>query len=294
MRYNFILNNGEKYPVEKMCKHMRVSKNAYYHWVKYKGLDIYNTTKSNLMARIKMIFEESREIYGSSRIQKMLEREDLIYSRSYISLLMKEMGLKSVLRRKYVVTTDSKHSFPIANNELDRNFNSLNLGEKWVSDITYIRVNNEWNYLTTIIDLADRKVIGWALSEDMTTENTIMKAWIAARENRSIKTGFIFHSDRGVQYASNKMTNLFSFNRKITQSMSRKGNCWDNAVAESFFKTIKHEWLYRFNFTSYDQLFNAIEDYINWYNTKRLHSSLGYLSPLEMEQKLRGFIKKAA
>jgi putative transposase len=181
MRYNFILNNGEKYPVEKMCKHMRVSKNAYYHWVKYKGLDIYNTTKSNLMARIKMIFEESREIYGSSRIQKMLEREDLIYARSYISLLMKEMGLKSVLRRKYVVTTDSKHSFPIANNELDRNFNSLNLGEKWVSDITYIRVNNEWNYLTTIIDLADRKAIGCALSENMTIENTIMKANNVAR-----------------------------------------------------------------------------------------------------------------
>ena len=264
MKYKFILRNEDIYPVEKMCKCMKVSKNSYYHWYKNKDLVVLKTAKNHLAERIKVIFEESRQIYGSCRIQKMLEKEGLTYSRSYIGLLMREMGLRSVLRRKYTVTTDSKHSFPIANNELDRNFRSLNLGEKWVSDITYIRVNDDWNYLTTIIDLADRKVVGWALSENMTTENTVMKAWIAARKNRMIYSGFIFHSDRGVQYASNKMSNLFSFNRKITQSMSRKGNCWDNAVAESFFKTIKHEWLYRFKFTSYEQLYNSIDDYINW------------------------------
>ncbi len=294
MRYEFILRNEDNYPVEKMCDCMKVSKNSYYHWYKNKDLVVLKTAKDHLMERIKVIFEESRHIYGSCRIQKMLEREGLTYSRSYIGLLMRIMGLRSVLRRKYVVTTDSKHSFPIVNNELDRNFTSLNLGTKWVSDITYIRVNDDWNYLTTIIDLADRKVVGWALSEDMTTENTVMKAWITARKNRMINDGFIFHSDRGVQYASNKMTNLFYFNRKITQSMSRKGNCWDNAVAESFFKTIKHEWLYRFKFTSYEQLFNSINDYINWYNTKRLHSTLGYKTPLEMEIILRDFFNKAA
>lgn len=207
---------------------------------------------------------------------------------------MKEMGLKSVLRRKYVPTTDSNHSFPIAQNELNREFNSYELGEKWVSDITYIRVNDNWNYLTTIIDLADRKIVGWALSEDMTTENTIMKAWISARRTRDISSNHIFHSDRGVQYASNMISNLLSFNQKITQSMSRKGNCWDNAVAESFFKTIKYEWLYRYRFTSFNQLFNSIKEYINWYNTKRIHSTLGYLTPLEMEMKLRGNINKVA
>tara|TARA_B110000977_G_scaffold155707_1_gene198079 strand:- start:158 stop:979 length:822 start_codon:yes stop_codon:yes gene_type:complete len=273
---------------------MRVSRSAYYHWLNQKIKDKGGTPKIILKERIGSLFKESREIYGSCRIQKMLEKEDLFYSRSYVGLLMKEMGLKSVLKRKYVITTDSKHSFPVASNELDRDFNSLKIGKKWVSDITYIRVNDDWNYLTTIIDLADRKVVGWSLSEDMTTQNTIMKAWLSARNNRSITDGFIFHSDRGVQYASNKMTRLFSFNRKITQSMSRKGNCWDNAVAESFFKTIKHEWLYRFKFKSYDQLHDSIDDYINWYNNKRLHSSLGYLSPLEMEMKLRGFINKAA
>ncbi len=277
-----------------MCKCMSISKNSYYNWLNTKDLDKTNPVKTNLKERIKSIFEESREIYGSYRIKKMLERENLIYSRSYIGLLMKEMGLRSILKRKFVVTTDSKHSFPIAKNELDRNFSSLKLGEKWVSDITYIRVKDKWNYLTTIMDLADRKIVGWSLSEDMTTENTIMNAWLSARRNRDIIDGFMFHSDRGVQYASNKMTYLFSFNRKITQSMSRRGNCWDNAVAESFFKTIKYEWLYRFKFNSYNQLYRSIEDYIKWYNTRRIHSSLDYLSPLEMEIKLREIINKAA
>jgi transposase InsO family protein len=273
---------------------MKVSKNAYYHWFKNKDVILLKTPKIHLKERIEIIFKESKEIYGSCRVQKKLEREGLIYSRSYIGLLMKEMGLRSVLKRKFVVTTDSNHQYLIAENTLNRAFSSLKLGEKWVSDITYIRVNDDWNYLTTIIDLADRKVVGWSLSEDMTTQNTVMKAWIDARKTRNISNSLIFHSDRGVQYASNKITNICDFNLKITQSMSRKGNCWDNAVAESFFKTIKYEWLYRFKFTSYNQLYDSIEDYIYWYNTQRLHSSLGYLSPLEMEIKLRGIIKKVA
>jgi transposase InsO family protein len=273
---------------------MKVSKNAYYYWNKQRAQKLIKTPTMFLKERVQAIFKDSRQIYGSYRIQKQLEYEGLFYSRSYIGLLMKEMGLKSVLRRKYVVTTDSNHSFELAKNELDREFTSSKLGQKWVSDITYIRVNADWNYLTTIIDLADRRVVGWSLSEDMTTQNTIMRAWGMARENRAISDGFIFHSDRGVQYASSKMTSVFSFNKKITQSMSRKGNCWDNAVAESFFKTIKHEWLNRFKFNSYNQLSESLKDYINWYNNKRLHSSLGYLSPLEMEVKLRGFRKLVA
>lgn len=235
MRYQFILNNMDRFPVERMCKCMKVSRNAYYHWEKTKDNVAEKESRMVLKKNIQLIFKQSREIYGSHRIQKMLEREQLFYCRSYIALLMKEMGLKSVLRRKYVVTTDSNHSFDISENKLNRDFSSAKLGEKWVSDITYIRVNNDWNYLTTVMDLADRKIIGWSLSEDMTTENTIMKAWLHARSNRSLSCGFIFHSDRGAQYASTKLSSLFSFNRKVTQSMSRKGNCWDNAVAESFF-----------------------------------------------------------
>ena len=286
MRYKFILRNAIIYPVEKMCRCMKVSKNAYYYWFNNKDKVKIKASKIILKQRIKAIFDENKQIYGSSRIQQKLDREGLFYSRSYISILMKELGLKSVLRKKYVITTDSTHNLPIANNELNRDFKSSILGEKWVSDITYIRVNDDWNYLTTVIDLADRKVVGWALSENMTTEDTIFKAWLSARNTRKIASNHIFHSDRGVQYASNKITNIFFWNSKITQSMSRKGNCWDNAVAESFFKTIKYEWLNRFKFKSYNQLYNSIKEYIEWYNTKRLHSSLDYLTPLEMEIKL--------
>lgn len=276
------------YSVEKMCKCMRISRNAFYYWRRTKDEIKEKESLTILKEKIKTIFYKSRQIYGSYRIQKMLERENLFYSRSYVAVLMKEMGLKSVLRRKYIITTDSNHSFRLADNKLDRDFSSIKLGEKWVSDITYIRVNNSWNYLTTIIDLADRRVVGWSLSEDMTMENTVLNAWYHARTNRALSDNLTFHSDRGVQYASNKMTILFSLNKKIIQSMSRKGNCWDNAVAESFFKTIKNEWLYRFKYTSHKQLYKSIEDYINWYNNERIHSSLGYISPLEMEIKLRG------
>ncbi|WP_236551555.1 IS3 family transposase, partial [Tenacibaculum maritimum] len=190
--------------------------------------------------RIKFHFEQSREIYGSYRIQKMLEREGLVYARSYIGLLMKELGLKSILKRKDVTTTNSNHNLSIAKNELDRNFISLKLGEKWVSDITYIRILDKWYYVTTIIDLADRKVVVWTLSEDMTTDKTIYKTWLKSQKSRQITLNHIFHSDRGVQYASNKIRKLFSSHINIKQSMSRKGNCWDNAVAESFFKTLKN------------------------------------------------------
>lgn len=277
-----------------MCKCMKVSKNSFYHWVKNKEKPKIKESKMILQKRILVLFNQNRQVYGSNRIQKALEKEGLYYSRSYIAVLMREMGLKSVLRRKYVITTNSNHSFALANNELDRDFKSIKLGEKWVSDITYIRVADQWNYLTTIIDLADRKVVGWSLSKDMTTENTVMKAWLNARNNRNIINGHIFHSDRGVQYASNKITKLMSFNVKIKQSMSRKGNCWDNAVAESFFKTIKHECLLRYKFKNFNELYQCINEYIIWYNTKRMHSSLNYLTPLEKEIELRKIINKAA
>jgi len=295
MIYEFILRNEFGYSVEKMCKYLKITRSSFYHWEKQRDLRSPSNEKTLLLTgRIQFLFKENKQIYGSFRIHKLLEKEGFNYSRSYIAKKMRELGLKSVLSRKHVVTTDSSHGLPIARNILDRDFMSLELGKKWISDITYIRVNNDWNYLTTIIDLADRKVVGWSLSEDMTTENTVLKSWFNARKTRSIQNGFIFHSDRGVQYASNKMTKMFLFNNKITQSMSRKGNCWDNAVAESFFKSIKYEWLYRFKFKSFEQLYASIDEYIQWYNTIRIHSALGYLSPLEMELKLRNKTKKAA
>jgi putative transposase len=151
MIYEFISNNNDIHTVEKMCKCMRLSKNSYYHWFRNKDTQLVASSTLLLKDRIKAIFEQNRQIYGSCRVQKMLEREGIIYSRSYVGVLMKKMGLKSVLRRKFTITTDSKHSFPIAGNVLDRSFERLEIGKKWVSDITYIRVNDGWSYLTTII-----------------------------------------------------------------------------------------------------------------------------------------------
>ena len=196
-------------------------------------------------------------------------------------------GIRASVIPRFVVTTDSDHDNPIADNLLDRKFDVNELGRAWVSDITYIKVNSDWAYLTTVIDLADRKVIGWSISNDMTTENTVIKAWNNAKINRSIINELIFHSDRGVQYTSKSFRNILSHNKNVTQSMSRKGNCWDNAVAESFFKTIKHESLNRYNFKSIQELKKVAFKYIElWYNRMRLHSSLGYKTPEEREIEL--------
>ena len=271
-----------------MCKVLRVSINSYYTWLRNKDIIKANTSLEYLKERIRAIFKQSHQIYGSMRVCKMLEREGLKYHRSYIGLLMKEMGLKSILSRKFkVCTTDANHSFQIAENVLDRDFKTDKLGHKWVSDITYIKVKNQWNYVTTIIDLADRKIIAWTLSDDMTTENTIYKTWLKAIKKREITENHIFHSDRGVQYASNKMTFIFQKNSKITQSMSRKGNCWDNAVAESLFKTLKYECTNRYQFDSVLKAHLIIDNYIKWYNYKRIHSAIDYKTPAEKEMEIR-------
>lgn len=277
-----------------MCKCFKVSKNAFYQWRRKEQEPKAKSHKEWLKSEIKEVFDDNYQIYGSHRIAKVLQRKGFQISRSYVARLMKEMGLKSILRRKFIVTTDSKHEYQVADNVLNRNFHTEELGEIWVSDITYIKVNSQWVYLTTMIDLADRKVVGWSLSQDMTTENTVIRAWTNARNCRSITSDFMLHSDRGIQYACNKTKEIFSFHRKAKQSMSRKGNCWDNAVAESFFKSIKYEWLNRFKFTDFLQVYDSVKEYIDWYNTKRLHSSLGYMTPLEKEVQLKNNFKQVA
>ena len=271
-----------------MCKCLKLSANSFYTWLKAKNIKKPVTATQMLKQRITLIFNENRQVYGALRIQKVLEREGLAYSRSYIAQLMKQMGLKSVLRKRFkVCTTDSNHHYPISPNQLNRNFKSEKLGQKWVSDITYIKVAGKWNYLTAIIDLADRKLMAWTLSQDMATENTVYKTWIKARKQREITLDHVFHSDRGAQYASSQMTNILSENNKITQSMSRKGNCWDNAVAESFFKTLKYECTNRYHFKSVLEAKIVINDYIHWYNYKRLHSTIGYKTPAEKELEIK-------
>lgn len=288
VRYHFIKTHSGIFPVEKMCKCMKVSKNAYYTWLRANLSKTEKTSLLFLKNRIRSIFNNNRQVYGSQRIKKALEREGLFYSRSYIALLMKQLGLKSVVKKLFkVCTTDSKHHLPIAKNVLNRDFTATQLGEKWVSDISYIKVGNQWNYITTILDLADRKIVAWTLSDDMTTDNTIYRTWLKARKAREITENHLFHSDRGVQYAAHKMTAIFENSTKIKQSMSRKGNCWDNAVAESFFKTLKYECTNRYHFATFLEAHSVIEDYIKWYNYQRLHSSLDFKTPAEKELEIK-------
>jgi len=197
---------------------------------------------------------------------------------------MKELNIKCKIKRKYRATTDSKHSLPIAPNLLNRQFNVEDINMVWVSDITYIKTNRGWLYLTIILDLTDRKVIGWALSNNLTTTDTIVSAWNMAIKNRTINQDLIFHSDRGIQYASDEFRTLLKQNYFVKQSMSRKANCWDNAVAESFFKSLKTECIYQNTLTNKETAALLVFEYIEtWYNRYRRHSALGNLNILEYE-----------
>ncbi|RUT72698.1 IS3 family transposase, partial [Ancylomarina longa] len=192
----------------------------------------------------------------------------------------KSQGIKSIVNKKYrVQTTDSNHSNRISKNLLKRNFYPQSSSQAWVSDITYVHTEQGWLYLTTIIDLFDRKVIGWSLSDNMTTNDTIIKAWNMAITNRDTKPGLIFHSDQGVQYTATKFRGLLK-KKVITQSMSRKGNCWDNAVAECFFKIIKSEMIdHRYYYSHFQAKIEIVHFIEVWYNKQRIHSVLGYLTP---------------
>lgn len=276
-----------RYAVEKMCKVLKVSPNAYYNWRKNKDKVPSKRTKDRqrLMEKIEQIWMDSQQTYGSPRLKKALEKEGFDYSISYVARLMKELNIASIRQKKWVCTTDSKHDLPVAENLLKQDFRAEKLGEKWVSDITYVKVNQNWNYLTTVIDLADRKIIGWSFSTDMYTTSTVLPAWSRAIQNRKPSKELIFHSDRGSQYASELMCKAIAEHPTTKQSMSGKGNCYDNAVAESFFKTIKSELINHCKYQSYQQAYLSIHNYIeNFYNSKRLHSSLGYKTPNQMEK----------
>jgi putative transposase len=257
-----------------MCKALKVYRSSYYYWLKRKPnrRDIEN---KGLSDKIRKIYERSKKTYGSPRITITLRNQGIIVSRQRVARLMKKMNLKSITRKKFVVTTDSKHNYPVVENKLNRDFHVNGTGEVWVSDISYIKTSEGWLYLTAIIDLGDRKVVGWSLSKSLKASDTTVPAWIKAVNNRPVTHKLIFHSDRGVQYACNEFANLLAGYKLIERSMSRKGDCWDNAVAESFFKTLKVECIYQNKYKTRQQAALSIFEYIeSWYNTGRIHSIL--------------------
>ncbi|WP_372758103.1 IS3 family transposase [Mariniflexile sp.] len=277
------------YPIEKMCKVFKVSRSSFYRWYTA-GPSKRRLELSLFTDLIKKEFDHSKKRYGSTRIAEKLKRKGYCISRCRVAKIMRMNNWASKHKRKFKATTDSNHSYPVCRNLLNRNFTPCRLNEAWVSDITYIQTNQGWLYLTTIIDLFDRQVIGWSLSTSLYTNQTIIPAWKMAVSKRTINMDLIFHSDRGIQYASKTFRTFIKSNPLVTQSMSRKGNCWDNAVAESFFKTLKVELIYNDDFKTIEQAKTAVFEYIEiWYNRKRLHSFLGYKTPYEVEQEFYQF-----
>lgn len=265
-----------RFTIEMMCKVFKVRKSSYYRWLKEGPSQCWQENEK-ILVEIMDIFEESKESYGSPRMTKELRARGRIIGKNKVADMMRAADLRAKRRKKFKVTTNSNHNYPVAPNLLNQNFSVTRPGAVWVSDITYVRTNSGWLYLTVIIDLYDRKVIGWSMSKGLSVMETILPAWFMAVKKRAITEDLIFHSDRGVQYASSEFTKLIKNNELIRQSMSRKGNCWDNAVAESFFKTIKVEWIYNQKFTNQEEAQLSIFEWIeSWYNRKRRHSALGY------------------
>lgn len=284
MKYIFIKNNEKYFPIEKMCKVLELSSGSYYKW-KTKSISDRIQRQIFIKQKITSIYFASKQRYGSPRITIELNILGFKTSRITVAKYMKQLGLQSKLSKKFKVTTNTKHNYLVVENVLNRQFLVTNSSRVWVSDITYIQTKEGFLYLTTIIDLYDRKIIGWSLSNCMSTEKTTLAAWKMATSNRKIQKGLIFHSDRGVQYANKKFANTLE-SYGIKRSMSRKGNCWDNAVAESFFKSLKTELIYGNKLLSKQQMELEIFEYIEiWYNKKRRHSALKYMTIEEFNNK---------
>ncbi|MFS4432349.1 IS3 family transposase [Chryseobacterium sp. S90] len=242
MKYEFIKSHEYLFPIEKMCKVLKVGCSSYFKW-KSRPISKQLLLKEKIKQEIISIYFASKQRYGSPRITFELNVLGYKISRITVAKYMKEFGLRSKLSKKFKVTTNSKHSYLVVENVLDRNFEAKEPSKVWVSDITYIHTKEGFLYLTTIIDLYDRKIIGWSLNNGMSTKETSIAAWKMAVRNRKFDKGLIFHSDRGVQYANRKFAKMVE-SYGVIRSMSRKGNCWDNAVAESFFKSLKTELIY--------------------------------------------------
>ena len=272
-----------QYSITKMARVLGVSRSGYYAWLEWRP-SRREAADRELGDLISKIFYEHQRRYGSPRVwEELKDRYQVKVSRKRVERLMREGGLPARGRRKHVVTTDSGHGLGIADNLLNREFHAEGPGEKWVSDITYLRTTAGWLYLTVIIDLWDRKVIGWAFSEDLLAGH-VGRALAMACGNRPPKAGLLFHSDRGVQYCSEEFRGtLGRMCPGVRQSMSRKGNCWDNACAESFFKTLKWEVDVLEGRHNKTQVKAAVFEYIEiYYNKKRRHSALGYATPLAL------------
>ena len=268
-----------QFPVERMAKVFGVTRDSYYKWI-YRKDSKRKIEDKMLTDRIKQIFYFHKKRYGSTRIQEQLKKEGFVCSRRRVAKLMRLNNLVSIRKKKY--KPGSKHNNPVSANLLNQNFNINEPDKIWVSDITYIRTLESWIYLTTIIDLFNREVIGFSVSNNLKAEDTVIKAFDNAVRKRTPNEKCIFHSDQGSQYTDKDLRKRLK-KYSITQSMSGRGNCYDNAVAESFFKTLKSELTEEIGaYRTRQEARISLLDYIElYYNTKRIHSTLNFCTPRE-------------
>lgn len=281
MKYSFIREYHGQYPVTVLCRVMQVSPSAYYDW-SARGAELIDNATWRLCHRMKALFNESRQSLGSRQLMKQLRKEGFEIGRYRVRKLMKTLGLVVKRKKRFVLTTDSDHTLPVAKNVLNRDFTPTKMNRVWTTDITYIWTLQGWVYLAVVIDLYSRRVVGWHLDRRMETA-LVNRALMMAINLRSPGRGLLHHSDRGSQYASHVYQKLLRQHGMVC-SMSRKGNCWDNAPTERFFSSLKREWLTGNIYPTRESAVADVRKYIAYYNSRRLHTTLGDLTPVEFEK----------
>lgn len=281
MRYAFIEGHRAMWRLPIMCRLLEVSKSGYFVWRDGRESPRRSQDRA-LTVHIQAIHQKSRRTYGSPRIHHKLKENGMAVGRKRVERLMKAAGVAVLPLRRFVTTTDSDHDQPIAPNLLEQDFTATAPNQRWVTDITYIRTGEGWLFLAAIVDLYSRKIVGWAMQPTM-HRSLVLKALAMAVADRQPKPGLIHHSDRGSQYASDDYRQALNAHGMIA-SMSRRGCCYDNAVAESFWHTLKNELIYRHEYQTRIEAQSAIFEYIEvFYNKTRCHTAIGNLSPMDFE-----------
>lgn len=283
MRYQFIQDHQDEFPVRRMCSVLGVSSSGYYAW-RTRPVSSRARANQKLLVEIRAIHSRSRRIYGSPRVHAELRDCNFLVGKNRVARLMRAENLRGQRKRKQPHTTNSQHGHPVAPNHLNRDFHATRPNEKWLADITYIPTAEGWLYLAVVLDLFSRKIVGWAFAA--TLESCLVEqAFQMAVRDRTALTGLLHHSDRGSQYAGDAYQRLLS-RQQIQVSMSRTGNCYDNAPMESFFSTLKCEHVHFQKYQTRQEAQTDIFAYIvGFYNRQRRHSSLGYISPDEFERR---------
>jgi putative transposase len=284
VKYAFVRQQTGSYPVTALCRVLGVNRSAYYDWRAHYS-NVIAPEELELRRRMKELFAESRQSLGSRTLMNKLRSGGLKVGRFRVRMRMKTLGLEVRAKRRFKVTTDSNHRLPVAPNVLNRDFSPEAANRVWGTDITYLWTAEGWVYLAIVIDLYSRRVVGWSMDERM-TKALVIRALMMAINVRRPSAGLIHHSDRGSQYASDAYQRLLKQHGMIC-SMSRKGNCWDNAPVESFFGSLKREWTGDRDYRTRREAVSDVREYVAiYYNSKRLHSTLGYRTPIDHEQKL--------